>query len=236
MNIGRVRYDGSDAWREELSDNSAVVITAVPLDADNHNLRSIGQRLGEASTRALPLREGAVEPGAVVRVEALKSTPLDQFGKALRSSSALPFALHTDESFCAIPARWVLLHCWRPDSEGGGESLLAKADPLSRAMWANADSNLKLPYAIGDRPVIGDCPRLRFNPAEIAGECMARARAMTPAEVLLKRHLEEILIAHAVRFRLGSGDLLIVDNHRVAHGRTAFHPASGRLLKRLRIL
>jgi alpha-ketoglutarate-dependent taurine dioxygenase len=35
---------------------------------------------------------------------------------------------------------------------------------------------------------------------------------------------------------LQQGDCIIVDNHRALHGRSAFDPSSGRLIKRLRIM
>jgi len=235
MSIPRLHFDGHAQMRSVLNEHGLLRVCGVPLDRDNRSLREIGKCLGRVSTRGQPVRSGGVEAGAVVRVETLTSQPRDQFGKRLISASALAFPLHTDESFCAIPARWVLLHCWRHDPDGG-ESTFARVDELAAALNTRRfEQQFTLPYPIGDRPLIGANSMLRFNAAEVEGEIAMRRRLPSQEERQLMERVDSIFNAHAIRFRLAPGDLLVIDNHRVAHGRSAFDPLSGRLLKRLRV-
>jgi gamma-butyrobetaine dioxygenase len=55
-----------------------------------------------------------------------------------------------------------------------------------------------------------------------------------PNDVLIRWYDAYVLFAHLVadpayqiRFRLDPGDLFVVDNRRVLHGRAAFEPSSG---------
>ncbi len=225
-------------WRAALARSGMVRLTGVSLDADNRSLRAIGALLGHASTRALPWRAGLVEPGYVSRVEALPVAPLDQFGKPLKSAAADDFALHSDESFCAQPARFVLLHCWRADPAGGGTSLLLTREQILAAAdgpTREALASIALPYPVGNFPVLAP-GGLRFNAAEIDGETRARGRSASASESRWVREFEALFARLASQCRLASSDLLVIDNHRVLHGRTAFARGSSRLLKRLRIL
>lgn len=225
------------SWGAALEHTGMARLTGVPLDADNHSLRVLGALLGRPSTRALPWRAGLVEPGCVSRVEALPLPPLDQFGKPLKSAAADDFALHSDESFCAQPARWVLLHCWRADPGGGGNLLLAREQMHAGAVAKTRKAlfSFALPYPVGNFPVIDAGGRVRFNVAEIGGEIHARGRSATSEESDWMMTFETLFARHAEHCRLASGELLIIDNHRVLHGRTGFARDSPRLVKRLRV-
>ena len=225
-------------WRAALARTGVARLQGVPLDSDNRSLCALGALLGRASTRALPWRAGLVETGHVSRVQALPLPPLDQFGKPLLSAAYADFALHSDESFCSRPARWVLLHCWRPDPKGAGASLLLAREEI----LAGTDSSTRaalgciaLPYPVGNFPVVDAAGQVRFNAAEIAGEIHGRGRFATAAEARWVSHFEALFARLASHCQLASGDLLIIDNQRVLHGRTAFARDSSRLLKRLRI-
>jgi alpha-ketoglutarate-dependent taurine dioxygenase len=213
-------------------------ISGVPLHPGNQALRAMAAELGSVSTRGLSHRAGLVESGAVQRVQALPGRVVDQFAKSLRSAGSDAFALHTDESFCLQPARWVLLHCWQP-ADLGGDTLLLTADEMLAQAPREARialEQLRLPYPCGDRVTIEPSGAARFNTEEV--ECAALRRGIPlslPQRGWLAR-FEQFFARNARRLRLDAGDLLIIDNWRVLHGRTAFAASSGRLLKRLRVL
>jgi alpha-ketoglutarate-dependent taurine dioxygenase len=208
-----------------LAAQGATVLADVPLDPDNAALRAIGARLGHPSPIGLARRHGLVEPGCVQRVEAQAIPINDDGGKPLKSANRDSFDLHTDQSFVAQPCRYVLLHCWRT-AESGGETLLASKDDLlamaSRPLTI-ALSQYRFRYPCGEIVTVGS--QLRFCADSIALE--------RPDDARWRDHIAAALAAVQRTFELRSGDLLIIDNHRCAHGRRAF--AGQRLLKRLRV-
>ena len=222
-------------WRECAYAHGWLLLRGVPCDADNFSLRALGAELGLPSARALSHRLRIVEAGAVQRVQDLGGGALDRYAKPLLSAGHSGFALHSDEAFLAEPARWVLLHCWRADPAGGGSSQLARrdeicalADPALRSLL-NA---LALPYVCGAFPVVDAAARLRFNRSD-------SLHAATPAQrdalsATLDR-LEALFERASTALTLQAGDLLVLDNWRTLHGRSAFGADSPRLLKRLRL-
>ena len=161
-----------------------------------------------------------------------------QAGKTLLSASNGNFPLHTDESFELQPARWVLLHCWRP-SATGGETRLADSHLVAKRAERSlgiALSQWHLPYPCGDMPTLAADLRVRFNRAECEFAASRRAWPPGPALAHWLDRFEQAFEQVADGCRLNSGDLLIIDNWRVLHGRCAFPADSGRQLKRLRVL
>lgn len=214
-------------WPDRLREHGALHMRGVPLDADNGSLRSLGAQLGHPSLRAID--RGLDEGEGVQRVQPLSMPVNDRFGKSLISAGHGEFALHTDQSFLDRPARFVLLHCWRPAPAGGITRLAdsrAIAASVDRVEWI-AWTQLRLPYPCGDRCSL-ESGVVRFNASECAASLSATQRSWLAR---FTGSLERI----ACETRLASGDLLLLDNRRMLHGRTAFDAASGRLLKRLRI-
>jgi alpha-ketoglutarate-dependent taurine dioxygenase len=230
---GQLDWPPPPDWNEWLQRDGVLRIRGVPLDGDNRSLRTLAATLGSTSMRALPRRAGLVEAAGVQRVEALAIESLDQFGKPLLSASGAAFPLHTDESFCDDPAHWLLLHCWR-SAPVGGVSLFADVQEVLRHAERSlriALEQMRLPYPGGDRVTLDIHGRVRFN----ALECLASGRQSPAAALWLPRLIKAFALA-AQELRLDSGDLLLIDNWRVLHGRSAFAADSGRLLKRMRVL
>lgn len=247
-----------------LAERGYARLRGVPLEASNQTLLTVARELGEISVRALSGRAALREAGGVQRVEALAKPPLDQHGLVLRSASAGPFALHSDEAFCAQPCRYVLLHCWRADPVGGGATLLASREGIERAADAptlDALSRQCWPWLFGDAPVLS-ATLLRYNRIEVEQQASVsgpaapepwragfeseiehtanRETATQALNAAAKSHwldaFDELFANCAESLMLESGDLLVIDNHRVLHGRTDFAAASPRLLKRVRVL
>jgi alpha-ketoglutarate-dependent taurine dioxygenase len=150
------------------------------------------------------------------------------------------FDLHTDESFKASPCEFVLMHCWRNDPAGGGITLLANSEQAAARLepWAAALCfRVKFLWRNNYAPILArsravQWPLVRFNAREIAGDAIGEDEPDLRARVL-----PDIFLAAAnaavERVQLKDGDCLVLDNRRVLHGRTAFDPASRRMLKRV---
>jgi alpha-ketoglutarate-dependent taurine dioxygenase len=225
-------------WREELAVAGHAVVRGVALDADDAALRSLATALCPAP------RGAAARPAeGIARVEAMDVPRRDPTGRAILSTTADDFPLHTDDTFAAQPARFVLMHCWQADAAGGGTSLLAHVRDLLPRLDAAAIGLLREPLfasPFGLAPVLWDDPGdgqpcIRFNHRDFASFGERYGPRLTPAQAPV---LDTVLAAArtcTTPIHLAPGDCLVVDNHRVLHGRTAFHQASGRLLKRLRV-
>ncbi len=204
---------------------------------DNAPLLAVARALGTVSLRALPHRSGLVESEGVQRVAALASPPADQFGKPLLSGHHAAFPLHSDEAFAIRPCRYVLLHCWSADPEGGGQSLLARRErieALADAAILNGLLSLRLDYPCGPSSTLS-AGLMRYNRLEVEGHGQRRqGRLEAQTQEWLDRFDATFAVA-AESVTLAPGDLLIVDNHRTLHGRTAFAAGSPRLLKRVRV-
>lgn len=152
--------------------------------------------------------------------------------------SSNDFPLHTDLSYVANPPRYLLTLCVERDAAGGGVSLLSDC----RAAWSGlypAD-RVRLGarvFTFRNAPNTGDgeCAARGLHEAHGSHE-LWRYRADTleyPPELAdsvdrFRRRLDE----ERLEISMERGDLLVIDNHRVVHGRTAFAAPSSRHLLR----
>lgn len=223
--------------RQQFAQRGWLLLRGVPCEQDNAALLAIARSLGEVSMQSLPYRSGLVEADGVQRVEALMDAPLDQFEQPLRSGHHGAFPLHSDEAFLQRPCRYVLLHCWRADPCGGGESLLAWRTAIESAAdmpLLQALRGREFAYPAGNASVIGP-QLLRYNRAEVEGHARRTNRALDAAQREWLDRFDALFASAALSLSLAAEDLLLIDNHRVLHGRTAFAPGSPRMLKRVRV-
>jgi len=161
------------------------------------------------------------------------------------ANSALGLAAHTDNPYRDPVPTMQLLHCLQSTASGGenflvdgwrvaeevrgsnpdGFALLATRGVTFRYSDETADLTTTAPILTldGDGAVRG----VRFNPRSMQQPSMPPSE-LAPwydAYLLFARLLAEARFQ--IRFRLDPGDLFIVDNRRVLHGRTAFEPTSG---------
>jgi alpha-ketoglutarate-dependent taurine dioxygenase len=228
-----IRQDVADA----LHERGWTCMPGLDCRADNAPLLAVARALGTVSMRALPWRSGLVEQEGVQRVAALPSTPSDQFGKPLLSAHHSAFALHSDEAFAARPCRYVLLHCWQADPDGGGQSLLATRQGIEAPADATTRRALlaeRFDYPCG--PSVTLAPDLlRYNRHEVEAHQRRHYGHLLAATQPWLDRLDAAFLAAAEYVTLAPGELLIVDNHRTLHGRSAFAAGSPRLLKRVRV-
>lgn len=166
--------------------------------------------------------------------------------------------MHTDSSQRAIHPRWVGLACVRP-AACGGISALASARAVHGHLLASHPAvvgRLRGPFIRdvvtpgGDRnraallangfPIFAGSPEdptLRYMRHWIETGQREVGDPLGPRALADLDLLDEALNAPRFRHdvRLEAGDLLFVDNHRVAHGRTAYSedPQRPRLMLRL---
>jgi alpha-ketoglutarate-dependent taurine dioxygenase len=228
---------------QDLDKLGWAVVHDIALAADNAPLVELGRRLGSTSWQGI--RKGApnLENDGVNRVESMDQPMRDAIGNAVLSSNADEFPLHTDDSYSPAPARYVLMHCWQADPAGGGVSWVAQVDRIVALAPQDLIERLTTvqyttPY--GNARVLwrDDAQRwcVRFNRRDMIGFAKLRFHSMSEQKKQDLATFETLAMQCVEKVALKSGDCIVVDNHRVLHGRSAFNPASERLIKRLRIL
>jgi hypothetical protein len=109
--------------------------------------------------------------------------------------------LHTDSQlFLDLPARYQILACVRPAAQGG-ETLLV--------------DGYALPH---DDAAFRDVRVLRF----VFGDVRATRVSSACESVLVTHTPHDRVTARPTVVALRAGDVIVVDNHRMLHGRTAF--------------
>jgi hypothetical protein len=145
-------------------------------------------------------------------------------------STDLPMDFHTDHP----GARWIAWHCIRQSSEGG-ESLLIDSLPLISRLTKDERDSLRntwvrthvvFPTDTPTHPVLTPdkyiADRIYFTPWLISEE--SKQPLLRLGELIAKEE--------PVNIRLKPGDLLVIDNSRMLHGRTAIGGDRERLLRR----
>lgn len=225
----------------DLDAQGWAVVPGLALDPDNAALLRLGRRLGQVSLNGYKPDAPDAEPEGVKRVEALSQPKLDPANEPVLSTTHRHFGLHTDDFFTAQPVRWVLMHCWQPDPTGGGRSLLADVRQIVPRLSAGALQRLQqpdFPGPAGWQPILQATARgwqVRFNHRDMVAFAACFGPALAPDQRAALDELDEVASVVASSLQLAPGDCLVVDNHRVLHGRTAFDAHSHRLLKRLRV-
>lgn len=165
-----------------------------------------------------------------------------------RSRTTAGFELHTDSSLDAIPHRYVALAVVRPDPRGGWTLLARLTDALERLDEGTIETLATVPAPFAWETSSAEGSRVTHQPIfALEGETLhVRWRAdlvrkgstLTRVPEPLRKAIgaAETAFAEVVApaFPLKAGQVLILDNTRVLHGRT---PVLGRQreLKRLKI-
>lgn len=196
---------------------------------EDGNVRRVGDRLGYVVGHNF---------GAVFDVRAERQ-PTDL------AYTGLELVAHTDQPYRRPPPGIQLLHCLANDAPGGDSTLVdglaawlaigREAPQLSSALH---DVEVEFRYDIGTDTVVGTAPifevdrfggfrSIRFNPK--LDTPVPTAPAVLDRWYDGRRWLTEWFAdpCNRLLFRLGPGDVLCMDNHRILHGRTAFEPGSG---------
>jgi gamma-butyrobetaine dioxygenase len=224
---------------------------AAPSDAELFEWLTQFLRLGFIIVSGVP-----AEPGAILKVAAFFGfTRSTNFGalfdvRSTPEASDLAYTSialdpHTDNPYRYPVPGVQLLHCLVNETAGGLSTLvdafavaeaLKSRDPQAyhvltgtavRFRYTDPRTELVASAAPIDLDVTGSVravhfsPRLDFVPLLPPAQLSAYYRARRAFDHLLRAPEFEI------RFLLGPGDLLMMDNCRLLHGRTGFNPAEG---------
>ena len=167
-------------------------------------------------------------------------------------------ALHTDSAFKRLPETYVMLFAYRPAFDGGGLSQVLSVQSLLKILSQSADGRkcirllreTRFPFQVPtaftkDRldsvvewitaPILSGDGKFRYRHDLIVSALEHGVTALSPdsqwAIAQTARELEKLTPRS---FFLRSGDLLVLNNHRVLHGRTAFEDRD-RMLLRVRL-
>lgn len=148
------------------------------------------------------------------------------------------FPLHTDLSYVSNPPRYLLTMCVTADESGGGITTLASIESAWQQLSsAHRSVLMQRSFSFENAPNtgVGVCKNQPIHEAN-GGAGLWRFRLDTliyPRDAAgAVQNLTRALERTVVEIPLECGDLLILDNHRVAHGRTAFNVPSSRHLLR----
>lgn len=209
-------------------------------DAGPARLREALHREGHAVCAAPGLVAAAErDPWAVARrlfgeVQLVEAHPIHPVphGRSFASTSGFT-PLHTDsQSRRGVPPRWQVMLCARP-AASGGETLLVDTWPLLERIEAEEPAlhqallgrTRRIRFVFGD--VVGPTVSLRgggvvFTHSPMTGD--------DDVERGLARWLER---APRIELRVEADEVLVVDNHRMLHGRRAFEDPQRRFLRLL---
>jgi gamma-butyrobetaine dioxygenase len=215
-------------------------------------------RFGVAVLHAVPTAPGTVTAVAELfgfvretnygRLFDVVSTP-DPINLAY---SGLGLAVHTDNPYRDPVPTLQLLHCLSSSTSGGDNTLVDGFSVAEHLREHHPDdfgmlATLAVPFCYADdtcdlavqAPIIdldaaGEVRGIRFNPRAIRPPAIAATDAGAARQTVrwyaaYRRFAELCADARfVVPLRLEAGDLFIVDNRRVLHGRTAFDGTGGR--------
>lgn len=232
--VGGYRLAGDaalDAARRSLRTEGFAVLVDVDV-ADDAALLSVASGFGHVSCVG-----NGFPPRAIAEVRAETGTG----GATLGSRRSGPFSLHTDSSGYPRPHDVVLLGCRRPDDDGGGGTLLVTVDDLVPEVppWCVdglGSAGFRFRAAVGRgeswlaSPVLarnGGRYRLRYRRDEM--------RAAGSAAAALQRWDRQVARATPRSLLLAPGQVVVVDNLRMLHGRADFRFPSRRHLRRLKL-
>ena len=163
--------------------------------------------------------------------------------------TALALPLHTDLTNQETPPGYQFLHCLANDSEGG-ESVFADGLKVLEDMREAAPeyfdqlATVAIPFRFHDdahdirhhHPVInldhqGNIIELKYN-AHLASVFDLPEALMHDYYLAYRDLMARLLQAkYRLQFGLGAGDMVVFDNRRVLHGRTAFESTGHRHLR-----
>ena len=199
------------------------------------------------------LADGPTEPGTVTRVAELFGYVREtNYGRLFDVRSVvnpsnlaftgLGLGAHTDNPYRDPTPTLQLLHCLS-SSAGGGENTLVDAFRVAQDLAADrlrllASTPIRFRYADDDAELETEAPVLSLDARGALAAVHYNTRSAQPFR-LTEELVEPYYAAYQafgrmleapeyrIQFKLEPGDLFIVDNLRVLHGRTAYAPEAG---------
>ena len=201
-----------------------------------------GQVQSVAELFGIVPRSAYADNPATPTIERIKFDPARNTG-SFRANALLP---HTDSCWRQAVNGMTFVHCFEPHPEGGESTIVDGFLVATRLRRESAESfellrTVPLPFTAPVAPddewralgrVIhcdadGELVGIRYNPNSIHALDLP-SRLLVPMCQALE-DFEAILLDPdlTLQIRLRPGDLLVLDNQRVLHGRTEFDPSVG---------
>jgi alpha-ketoglutarate-dependent taurine dioxygenase len=237
--------------RDVLKRNSIALCRAFPVDLDAALVALCAEfgfvsRLGNGNGHRL-LHDVISKPA--------NSGPADMpeiaaAARPLASEGSAEAALHTDSTGYPTPHAIMALACRISDPNGRGQSRLAHITDIVREI---APDRVKLlqtmtfpfeasslsPHRVLDAAMLhvqGERISVRYKrDAIVRDEADLTIRLRTDQRELLEMFTEVVDGVEGISVSLAEGDVLLIDNRCVLHGRTEFDPRSPRWLRRLKV-
>ena len=149
--------------------------------------------------------------------------------------SRVELELHTEQAFSQHRPDWVVLACLRGDPDAAtflftvrqltrqltGDERIA----LRQARWTTTIDESFKPFVPRPDEVRGPMPILSgpaWDPTIVFDQDLTRG--LDPEAEYLRKKVIELYLEHRTAYVLRPGDILVVDNSRAVHGRSAFSP------------
>lgn len=198
-----------DPLREELAARGFAVVRATP-DLAPETAARVPWIFAEKLLGERP---------RMVERQPIKAVP----GGRSFASSAGPAPLHTDsQMYAGTPPSVQIMACVRPAERGGDTVLVDTWALLDRVAAADPflydllfDVPRRIPFVFGD--VFGPTVTLRGGAL-----VFTHPPAVSVADPVSKRLAPFVDAAPRIERSVGAGEILVVDNHRMLHGRHAF--------------
>lgn len=153
--------------------------------------------------------------------------------EAYLANTDLGMSLHTDNVYLGTPCELVLM-CLANQPESGGHSLLIDSHEVVQVLTDELLQALARPvwqWSRADQPSMVPCEVIKRN-----GEIRWWRRGLVGLDSVMVKVADQFdrMLHEAdgvTTLTLESGDILVVDNRRILHGRTPFVGAERRLIR-----
>jgi hypothetical protein len=153
------------------------------------------------------------------------------------SRTNIALGAHTDWTYLVDPFELVAFQMVRPDAAGGENFITVGADALAALDPAHVRRLAEPVFSFSRKihPIAWGDGLIRYYRTQIDEDLKAGAK-LSPEHLDALSALDEALERHdlQIRFKLGAGEIVFVNNVRALHGRTGFEPTSARLMYRIR--
>ena len=152
-----------------------------------------------------------------------------QFG-----SNAVEFLIHTETPFREFSPDYIALLCLRSDPNHGAITRLCSLEDAVNDLTPDEIEILRGPFYafVTDNPVIfargksltAPMPILSTRDGAVIYEYVHDLVAVTEDSHAVVEKLKAAVVRHMAEIELVSGDLIIIDNSHIVHGRSAYSP------------
>ncbi|MDJ0679813.1 MAG: TauD/TfdA family dioxygenase [Xenococcaceae cyanobacterium MO_167.B52] len=217
-----------------------VIVSGYPPNKDGTNLVKLSQAICHISSPQSILQNSTPVSFAKVRVDPEKSITKGRVTQYSRTH--LPLLPHTDSSYRTNPHDLVAFQCIVSDKEGGKSIMIPIEHILKNLPRETLELLRDSVYPFGDNlyPIIcgaiGD-EQIRYYQSQIERTIEIGASPLPSKYVTAIKTLNQVLeeSAQSIEFALQPGQIVLMHNKKVLHGRTGFSPNSDRLIYRVRL-